>query len=177
MCTGLLLATGICLSLGCGSAGQYGHSRTYTPLGPESDLAAQAKQYDPVMAQRQPAKWRGQLVSVFGVVTKRYKDANGVTKLVLSVRILEPRNLCESAEEDSCRVTVSEKMHGRIHALLELQPDDQRGEHSLGPRSLVRVIGKLSDAKDGLPLLTAQYYRHWPRDFYVTTKAREYMRR
>jgi len=32
-------------------------------------------------------------------------------------------------------------------------------------------------AVDGLPVVHAMYYRHWPRRHFVTTKARTYMRR
>jgi hypothetical protein len=46
--------------------------------------------------------------------------------------------------------------------------------------ALVRVIGKLSDnvdATDGMPVIVASYYRHWPRNYYVTTAAAQHMRR
>jgi hypothetical protein len=98
----------------------------------------------------------------------------------LSVRTLEPRNLCESSDDDSCRVTVSEHEHAIVHALLRLSSEDDIGEHSVGPRSLVRVIGTVTDEvdqSDGEPVLKAKFYRHWPRDFYVTTADRSYMRR
>ena len=40
-------------------------------------------------------------------------------------------------------------------------------------RSL-RIVGNVTqdlDPNDGTPVLRATFYRHWPRGFYVTTKA------
>jgi hypothetical protein len=44
----------------------------------------------------------------------------------------------------------------------------------------VRVIGKLNDdvdKNDGAPVLAASYYRHWPRNYFVTTADRDHMQR
>jgi hypothetical protein len=44
----------------------------------------------------------------------------------------------------------------------------------------VRVIGSLTDAvdkNDGTPVITANYYRHWPRNYFVTDADRDHMRR
>jgi hypothetical protein len=164
----------------CHSAGLYGHSKTYEPLGDEEDAAAAAVEFDPVMARRSPAEWQGRTVTLFGVVQNRQEGPGGTVRATLSVRTLEPRNLCETADEDSCRVTVSDREHAVVHTLLKLRNDDAIGEHSLGPRSMIRVVGKLSDEvdpTDGAPVLVAQYYRHWPRNYYVTTAARTFMRR
>jgi hypothetical protein len=166
--------------LACGSAGQYGHSPSYAPLGDEESAAAGAKDYDPVMAKRSPDQWKGKTVSVFGIVVGRSAGSGGNAEVKLSVRTLEPRNLCDSMDEDSCRVTVSEHEHAVVHALLHLANEDDIGEHSVGARSLIRVIGTVTDAvdpSDGEPVLKAKFYRHWPRDYYVTTADRKYMRR
>jgi hypothetical protein len=163
----------------CGSAGQYGHSPEYAPLGDEESAASKAKEYDPVMAKRSPEKWKGAEVSAFGVVLSRTPGTGGNSQLKLSVRTLEPRNLCESSDTDTCRVTVSEHEHAIVHALVHLSAEDDIGEHSVGPRSLVRVIGPLSDAVnegDGEQVIQARYYRHWPRNYYVTTADRKTMR-
>jgi hypothetical protein len=50
----------------------------------------------------------------------------------------------------------------------------------LRPGALVRVIGKLNDdvdKNDGAPVLVANYYRHWPRNYFVTTASRDHMLR
>lgn len=167
-------------AIACGSAGQYGHSKTYSSLGEEESAAAGVKDYDPVMAKRSPEKWKGLSVSAFGIVVSRNSGPGGASEVKLSLRNLEPRNLCESTDEDTCRVTVSEHEHAIVHAMLHLSAEDDLGEHSLGPGSLVRVIGVVADAvdpSDGEPVLQAKYYRHWPRGFYVTTAERKYMLR
>jgi hypothetical protein len=67
-----------------------------------------------------------------------------------------------------------------VHAFAKLDPEDDIGEHSIGPKSLVRIVGKLRDevsASDGVPVIQASYYRHWPRNYYVTLAARSYMLR
>jgi hypothetical protein len=178
----LALAFGLGLGLvaACHSPGPYGHSRVYSPLDEEEDALKGAKTYDPVMVQRMPAKWRGKPVDVFGLVRSRNDGTAGAAYLTLSVRTLEPRNLCDAEDEDTCRVTVSEREHAVIHAQVKLDSDDHIGETSVGSGSLLRVIGVLGDEvdpNDGMPVLRASYYRHWPRNFFVTTADRENMRR
>ena len=112
---------------GCHSAGPYGHSRTYTPLDEEEDALRGAKNYDPVMVQREPLKWKGKPVNVFGVVKSRNDGTCGAAYLTLSVRTLEPRNLCDTEDEDTCRVTVSDREHAVIHAQVKLDSDDHIG--------------------------------------------------
>ncbi len=168
------------LALGCASAGQWGFSREYSPLTPEEEAAEGAKKYDPVMVGRRFHEWKGQPVSIFGIVENVGKSPTGLTDLTLSVRVLQDRNLCETAAEDSCRVTVSEHEFEVLHAYVKLGPEEQSGEHRLIPGSLVRVIGPISDKghpKTGGTLLEATYYRHWPAKYFVTTADRDYMKR
>ena len=145
-----------------------------------AQLASAAKEYDPVMAQRSPDQWRGKPVSFFGVVTNRGSGPGGATYLAMSVRTLEPRNLCEAEDEDSCRVTVSDREHAVVHVLLNPTGDDEMGEHSVGMSSLLRIVGTTGDEvdpNDGTPIFRATFYRHWPRGFYVTSKAAAVLRR
>ncbi len=178
-----LCAAGVAVLLfvvqGCHSAGLYGHARTYVPLSDEADAAQNAKDYDPVMAQRMPDQWKGKRVSVFGVVKQRSAGPGGTADLTLSVRTLAARNLCDNASEESCRVTVSDHEYAVLHALIKLREEDNIGKNSVGIGSLVRVIGKIGDEvdpNDGTPMLRGVYYRHWPRDYYVTTADRATMR-
>ncbi|HEY4156798.1 MAG TPA: hypothetical protein VGM29_01830 [Polyangiaceae bacterium] len=162
----------------CHSAGQYGYSRTYEPLSPESVAAKDARDYDPVMAAREHADWKTKPVTVFGIVKSRSQAKDGSTYVALSVRTLSGRNLCDSMDEDTCRVTVSEHEHAVVHAKLQLTSEDDIGKSSVGPGSLLRVIGKLSDdvdVDDGTAIIQASYYRHWPRNFFVTTADRAHM--
>jgi len=163
------------LLLGCHSAGPYGYSRAYSPLDAEQDAAEGAREYDPVMAERDKADWKKQKLSVFGLVGKRSAGPGGTAYVTLSVRTLEQRNLCEELDEATCRVTVGEREFAVVHALLKLSPADDLGEKSIGRGSLVRVLGRLTDEvdpDDGTPVIKAEYYRHWPRNFFVTTASR-----
>lgn len=160
---------------GCGSAGPYGHSRIYTALSAEADALEGARDYDPVMAQRDQAEWKKNKTSLFGVVLRRTQGPSGWAHVTLSMRTLEARNLCEALDEQTCRVTVSEHEFAVVHALLKLAPDDDLGPRSVSRGSLLRVVGKLTDAvdpDDGGVVLKADYYRHWPRNFFVTTASR-----
>lgn len=165
---------------GCHDPGLYGHSPKYAPLPDEKTAAEGARDYDPVMYGRQPEKWRPHAVSLFGVVAARAAGAGGAAYLTVTVRRLEPRNLCENfRDDDSCRVTVSDRDFGVVHALVRLAPEDDVGAASMGIGSLVRLVGKFGediDASDGGPILRASYYRHWPRGAYVTRSAAREMR-
>src|SRR4051794_13245538 len=93
----------------CHSPGLYGHAVNYAPLDDETRAVADAREYDPVMYPREPEAWRKGTVHLFGVVESRSPGPGGAAMLKLSVRRLEPRNLCENEkDEDTCRVTVSD---------------------------------------------------------------------
>ena len=164
----------------CGGGGPYGHAVKYAPLGDEEKATKNAKEYDPVMFQRQPDQWHGKPVALFGVVTKRDAGPGGSAYLTLSVRRLEPRNLCDSnADEDTCRTTVSDADFGLVHVLVVPHGEDDVGEHSIGGGSLLRLVGTFgeeTDPNDGGAIMRATYYRHWPRGFYVTKQAAQQMR-
>jgi len=167
------------LASACASGGQYGFARTYEPLSDEEDFAEGAREYDPVMIEREPESWRGSKLSIFGVVKGRTHAPGGGAYLTLSVRRLEERNLCDDMADDTCRVTVSEHEFALLHAVVKLLPEDDIGKLSLAPGSLVRVIGTLTDnvdKNDGMQVLTGQYYRHWPRNYFVTDADRAHMK-
>ncbi len=157
--------------LGCQGAGAYGHSPHYVELDEEGVAVAGAREYDPIMAEKQPDQWRQRKITLFGVVERRDPGPGGQARLTLSVRRLEPRNLCsEKTDEDSCRVTVSDKDFGVVEALVSLRGDDHVGPRSVGARSLVRVVGTIGEdvAPTGAPVFHAVWYRHWPAFYYVT---------
>jgi hypothetical protein len=165
---------------GCRGAGPYGYSPNYAATSDEEGATKGAREYDPVMYQREPETWRKSKTVLFGVVTGRQPGPGGAAYLTLSVRRLEPRNLCSNAnDEDTCRVTVSDRDFGVVHALSPLRPDDDVGEKSVGAGSLVRVAGQFGedvDPNDGAPVLRASFYRHWPRHFFVTSSNADTMR-
>ena len=164
----------------CQGAGPYGHSVAYAPTNDEAKAVAGAREYDPVMFQRLPDEWRGKPVTLFGVVTRRDAGPGGGAALALSVRRLEPRNLCDNMNDaDSCRVTVSDTDFGVLHVIVPLRAEDDTGERSASAGSLFRVVGTLGedvDTNGGTPILRATFYRHWPRNFYVTKAASKSMR-
>jgi hypothetical protein len=182
----VLLATSVCSALGafgvagCHGAGAYGHAAHYVEVGEETNAAEHAREYDPVMSQRQPEQWRQGTVSLFGVVQSRAVGPSGQAKLTLGVRRLEPRNLCQTeTDEDTCRVTVSDKDFGEVTVLVALRGDDDIGPRSVGARSLLRVVGSIGQdvsPSDGSPVVHASYYRHWPAFYYVTRASARDMR-
>jgi hypothetical protein len=165
---------------GCRGAGPYGYAPKYVPTSDEEASLAGAREYDPVMYAREPEAWRKSRTTLFGVVRGRAPGPGGQAYLTLSVRRLEPRNLCSNAnDEDTCRVTVTDRDFGVVHALVALRPDDDVGEKSIGIGSLVRVIGQFGedvDPNDGAPILRGTFYRHWPRYYYVTSARSDLMR-
>ena len=167
------------VAAGCG-AGAYGHAPHYVALSDEEAAATGAREYDPVMAERQPDQWHKGRVSLFGVVQKREPGPGGQAKLTIGVRRLEPRNLCVNEnDDDSCRVTVSDKDFGVIWALTSLRGDDDVGPSSVGPRSLASAssatIGQ-DVSPTGALVVHATYYRHWPAFSYVTRASASEMR-
>src|SRR5438105_10170217 len=89
----------------CHSPGAYGHAVNYAPLGDEERAVAGTREYDPVMYARQPDEWRKGTVTLFGVVESLSPGPGGATMLKLTVRRLEPRNLCEyEKDQDTCHV-------------------------------------------------------------------------
>ena len=156
----------------CGGAGPYGHAPQYVPLDDEAAAVAGAREYDPVMVVRQPEVWRRGKVVLLGVVEGRKPGPGGQALVKLSIRILEPRNLCESqTDDDSCRVTVSDKDFGVVWALVSLRGEDDVGPRAVAPRSLLRIVGTVGQdvsQADGAPGVRAAYYRHFPPFYYVT---------
>jgi len=165
---------------GCSSAGPYGFSRSYAPLGAEEAALQGSERYDPVMSKRLPDEWRSKKLDVFGIVLARSEGRDGLADLTLSVRRLAARNLCEEADESTCRVTIGDQELARVHALVKLSQTDNVGNDRVQPRSLLRVVGKLEDQsnkEDGSDVLLGEFYRHWPAAYFVTEQARSYMRR
>ncbi len=164
----------------CHSAGPYGHDPRYVELSDEATAAAGAREYDPVMIDRQPDVWSKGTITLFGVVESRTPGPGGQAMLELSVRRLEPRNLCGNEhDDDSCRVTVSDKDFGVVYALVTLRGDDDVGPRAVGQKSLVRIVGSLGQdvaPGDGAHVLHATYVRHWPMYFYVTRSSASNLR-
>ncbi len=175
-----LVALVACAASGCRSAGPYGYAPNYVATTDEQSATKDAREYDPVMYQREAEAWRKSKTHLFGVVTSRSPGPGGAAYLTLSVRRLEPRNLCTNAnDQDTCRVTVSDRDFGVVHALAVLRPEDETGERSVAAGSLIRVAGQFGedvDPADGAPILRGTFYRHWPRHYFVTKANADTMR-
>ena len=167
------------LAMACG-AGPYGHARNYVTTSDEDEAMRGSTVFDPVEYAREPDKWRSGNISVFGIVTARSVGKGGKAYVTMGVRRLELRNACGSQnDEDSCRVTVSGRDLGVIHALATLQQEDDTGPVAIATGSLLRVVGFFGeevDKADGTPIIHAKFYRHWPRHQYVTKSAADGVR-
>jgi hypothetical protein len=157
------------LTLSCRSAGPYGYSRAYTPTSDEAQAVSAKPELDSRGVQRSPDPHK-RAFWAFGVVTHRGPGPGGAAYVALSLRSLLPQNQCRSRDEDTCRVTVSDRETGRAHALVTLTAEDDLGERSVALGSLLRVVGSVAedvDPSDGSTILRTTFYRHWPRGFYT----------
>jgi hypothetical protein len=167
-----LAATVASLSTACHGAGPYGHAPVYEPLDDEAKAASSSRELDTVAYEQKPDEWRKGPVMAFGFVDDRQPGPGGQAMLKLSVRRLEPRNFCQKAnDDDTCRVTVSDKDYGVVYALVALHGDDDTGPLAVRAESLVRVVGMIGEDVNNAPVIHATFYRHWPRNTYVTRSA------
>jgi len=162
----------LALAVGCGGAGVYGHSPSYAPIDEEASLVAGAREYDAKAARSQGPEESRKPVVLFGVVESRAPGPGGQALLKLSARALAPQNVCaRPGDDDSCRVTVSEKDEGGVWALVRLHGDDDFGPLAVGQRSLLRIVGTIGQdvsPTDGAPVVHASFYRHFPATQYVS---------
>jgi hypothetical protein len=175
----ILLATVLLGLLGCGG-GQYGYAHQYEPLDEERtyiDRAAELS-YEEVRRTRleeQP------MVGWFGVVVEPPRtEEDGSVRVLLSLRAHQERHLCETSSSDTCRVTVSAREIGQFWAILPIRAEDREGQHRMWTGSLVKVYGsavEVSEEPETVPVLRADWYRHWPVHYYVTTASAGSMRR
>lgn len=185
LATTLLRAAAVLLlgsCAGCSTPGPYGHSQVYSPLDAEEEATRGSVPFDPSAARRKPDVWRGRRVSTFGVVVQvNAGPTSGSSKALLSMRGLQPRNLCDGPDDESCRVTVTETEFAQVWAVIPVASviPTATPPHPLQPGSLLRVVGKLEPANNDVdpPTIAVDLARHWPLQNYVTTGARESMRR
>lgn len=164
---------------GCAAPNQYCHSPDYVPLPEEAKVAEGTVDYDPVMSLRTPEQWGSQQVRLFGVVKTGAPGPGETHTFVVSVRTLAERNLCENEASESCRVTVSDREFDTIRVTMQVPREQLEGDESLGSGSLLRLVGRLEPdpERPSHPQMRVSWHRHWPRGFFVTTAARERMRR
>jgi hypothetical protein len=171
----LALVAMVLVGAGCGGS-TYGHAPRYVPSGDEEQAVAGAAPYDAAAAGKrgdaEPRAGAARAVTLFGVVESRAAGPGGQALLKMTVRSLEPKNDCARAgDDDSCRVTVSDKDFGVVWALVELRADDDVGPRAVGQRSLLRLVGSVGQdvsPADGTPIVHARWYRHWPAQEYLS---------
>jgi hypothetical protein len=168
-----LLVCSIMGAAGCGASNPYGHGREYSPADDEESYYERATDVSYEDVRRDPQSFGSQLVGWFGIVSGVARLPNGDVKLALELRFHQPRHLCTDQFESSCRVTISERQGGPFSTTLKLRPDDAQGPERLNVGSLVKVYGSPNGDFDtrGGPVITTQWYRHWPTGAYVTTSS------
>jgi len=167
------------LVAGCGGGGAYGYARTYSALGDEGRYLERSVElsFEEVRRTRPEEQ---PLISWFGVVRAVEDAGGGRVRVSLSLRAHQERHLCRGPEEDTCRVTVSERELGTFTALFAARPEDLReGTGRLQTGSMLRIYGTATAEADasGGPVIEVEWYRHWPPGTYVTTASRGSMRR
>ncbi len=174
----LSLVVLIALVPACGGGGRWGYAHEYSSIDGEDAYLRRAvdTSYEEVRRARPEDQT---FIGWFGVVVEPPTTEGDTTRLVLSLRAHQDRHLCSTSSSDSCRVTISEREIGRFSALVHVHPEDaSEGTMRLSVGSLVRVYGTSTgnDASD-FPIILAEWYRHWPAHYYVTTAASSSMRR
>lgn len=164
---------------GCGGGGPYGYARSYSALGEENPYLSRTVEstYEEVRRTRPEEQ---PFISWFGVVRGIEDAGGGRVRVALSLRAHQERHLCEGPNDDTCRVTVSERELGTFTALFTPRAADLvEGPTRLQIGSLLRVYGTATAETDasGGPVLETEWYRHWPPHYYVTTRAASSMRR
>ena len=185
------LVLAVCLGAlpACG-AGQYGFAKEYAPLKDEAsyDSASTEFVYEDVTGD--PAAYDGKQIAWFGVVQKLALTDDGRYRIELSHHKHQPRHLCTSDADDSCRVTVHYDSVGDFTALVKLKVEDTvPGLDKVQPGTLLRVFGKVrchlnEDERQecehddaGGVVLDVAYYRQWPARYYATSRAAASMKR
>ncbi|HJL16999.1 MAG TPA: hypothetical protein RMH99_15145 [Sandaracinaceae bacterium LLY-WYZ-13_1] len=166
---------------GCGG-GRYGYSRTYSTWGDEGRYYDREVDLTYEEIRRFPDRHADELLGWFGTVEEieSLDRETGEARLRLQLRPHQERHLCADETEGSCRVTVAQRPIGPFTVLVTLRPEElQEGRERLWTGSLLKVYGHVMDAGDDEsgPIIQAEWYRHWPHGFFVTTAARGSMRR
>jgi len=158
----------------CGGGGKYNFDVKYHPLKAEKPFFGEMEEINYVEVKNDPLKYRGAKLGWFGVVKDYGDNKDGSMTLLMEYRSYQPRHLCEdNLVKSSCRVTVSLKTHGTFTTTLKPAKEDADGKSRINYKSLLRIYGTPTGEYDdeGGPVLTCDFYRHWPPGTYVTTAA------
>jgi hypothetical protein len=164
---------------GCG-ANSYGYAPQYEPLSDEEPFIERGVEQSYEEIRRDPSNHQQDLLAWFGVVDDVTKVAgSNQSRVAMSLHFHQDRHLCTDQFDSSCRVTISDKAGGPFSGVMVLRPDDQDGRDRVYAGSLVKIYGHVTPEYDerGGPIIKVDYYRHWPRGTYVTTRRAGNMRR
>ena len=162
------------------SSNPYGYAPEYVPLSDEESYDEHGLELSYEEVRRDPMGNQDKSLAWFGLV-ESVKPVAGKDQVTVAMQLVfhQPRHLCSDQFDSSCRVTISEKSGGPWTAVLTLKPENRAGRDRITPGSLLKVYGHVATDYDerGGPIVTAQYYRHWPHGTYVNTRRAGNMRR
>jgi hypothetical protein len=165
------------------SGGRWNFARTYYPGSGEKAYYKQAITPPFLNVNKTPEDFENETISWFGIVKKVETSDDGHYILTLSHHTHQPRHLCETESNESCRVTVNAKSAGDFSILLTIKPEDiAPGTERLQKQSLLHIYGQVRCRKSegktvcdrddsGNLFLNGLFYRYWPKRYYVTTLA------
>jgi hypothetical protein len=162
------------------SSNPYGYAPQYAPLSQEEPYLEKGIDQSYEEVRRDPSSHQRELIAWFGVVDDVQPPAASPTvRVAMSLHFHQERHLCTDQFDSSCRVTISDKAGGPFSATLTLKPEDREGRDRVYAGSLLKIYGHATTDYDdrGGPIIKVDYYRHWPRGTYVTTRRAVNMRR
>ena len=157
----------------------YGYAPEYEPLSDEEPYSERGLALSYEEVRRDPASQQSRTLAWFGMV-EGVKPVVGGDQVMVTMQLVfhQPRHLCTDQFDSSCRVTISEKEGGPWSALLTPKAEHRAGKDRINAGSLLKVYGRVGTEYDerGGPIVTAEYYRHWPHGTYVNTRRAGNMR-
>jgi hypothetical protein len=164
---------------GC-SSNPYGYAPEYVPLSDEEPYEERGLELSYEEVRRDPMGNQDKTLAWFGLI-ESIKPVAGKDQVMVAMQLVfhQPRHLCSDQFDSSCRVTISQKAGGPFTAVLTPRPEHRSGRDRLNAGSLLKVYGRVAteyDARGG-PIVSSEYYRHWPHGTYVNTRRAGNMRR
>ncbi|MFH1437741.1 MAG: hypothetical protein ABIJ56_18685 [Pseudomonadota bacterium] len=177
--TAFILAAAAALCLSCGGGGKFNYAKKYYPLKAEKRYYEEIEELNYEEVKSDPLKYRGARLGWFGIVKDYGDNKDGTITALLEYRTYRDRHLCDDRQiQNTCRVTVSHKAIGTFTATFKPRKEDSEGKFQINYKSLLRIYGTPTGDYDdeGGPIVSCEYYRHWPAGTYVTTAAANVLR-
>jgi len=165
---------------GCTSS-LYSFSKDYKPLSDERNFFEVATPVPIMTLTEEPLLYKSENLSLFGLVENISPSDDGRFIVTMSNRVVNKKPFCKSELSSSCRVTVNNNSKGNFSAILKISANDlSPGPLKIKKGSLLRIYGKLlcheveggehkcEKNSDGSIIVEGQFYRHWPRRYFVS---------